>query len=67
MLLVFLRQKESAGLRQWTKFRLGIEPRTYCMLNNHTAAVLTKYPHDLTSTKYFQMGIFKGLAHTRKS
>lgn len=33
--MALLRQKVSAGLRQWTRFRLGIEPRT--MLNNHTA------------------------------
>ena len=54
-------ETKSAGLRQWTRFRLEIEPRTYCMLNNHTTAVLMKYPHDLASTKHFQMGIFKGL------
>ena len=62
MLMALLRQKVSAGLRQWTRFRLGIEPRTYCLLDNYTTAVLTKYPHDLASIKGFQVGIFIGLA-----
>ena len=44
-------------------FRLGIEPRTYCLLDNYTTAVLTKYPHDLASIGAFQVGIFIGLAH----
>ena len=58
------RKKENAGLRQWTRFRPGIEPGTYCSLDNYTPTVLTKYPHDLASTEHFHLGIFKGLAHS---
>ena len=43
------------------KYRLGFEPRTYCKLNNHTTAVLTKYPHDLASTHHLSLRLFKAI------
>ena len=43
------KKKRSAGLRPWTKFRLGIEPRTYCEQTITLTTVLTKYPHNLAS------------------